>query len=62
VVSRDPGITDLLREFEEVSPESYSHQFLVMFFSIIICKNLSWVSDTTVKIVAQGAMLHDMVN
>jgi putative nucleotidyltransferase with HDIG domain len=59
-LSRDSGIGGLLREFEEINPEVYSHQFLVMFFSILVCKNLSWVSDSTMKIVAQGAILHDI--
>lgn len=59
-LSRDAGIGGLLREFEEINPEIYSHQFLVMFFSILVCKNLSWVSDSTMKTVAQGAVLHDI--
>ncbi len=59
-LSRDAGVNSLLREFEEVNPQVYSHQFLVMFFSVLVCKNLSWVSEATINIVAQGAILHDI--
>lgn len=57
---KDRELCKLMRSYEEYDPPEYCHLFLVSLFSALICKNLEWVSDKTIELIAFGALLHDV--
>lgn len=59
-VQKDKGLSELMRNFEQIDPQAYSHNFLVTFFSVVICKHLKWASNSTIQLISQGAMFHDI--
>ncbi|WPU63972.1 HD domain-containing phosphohydrolase [Peredibacter starrii] len=60
LVNSNLEISNFLRQYQNEIPSEQSHQFLVSFFSTIICKNLEWSSQRTVEIIALGGLLHDI--
>lgn len=44
LIKNDEALSLSIDEYTGLNPDSFSHIFLNAFFSIIICKNLSWVA------------------
>lgn len=60
IIEKEPNLYKFLKEMEEFDPTAYTHAFLVVFFSSMICRFLDWASQATVDKIALGGMLHDI--
>jgi putative nucleotidyltransferase with HDIG domain len=60
LIRNDTSLNQIIEEYKKINPESFSHIFLVAFFSTVICKNLDWVGEKTRDAVALGSLLHDI--
>lgn len=60
LIKNDEGINNLLDEYHELDPKSFSKTFLVSFFSMVIAKNLDWVGPRTRDSIIMGSLLHDI--
>lgn len=60
LVTKDRGLTKILKNFQEQNPSDYHHLFLVSLFSTLICKNLDWTSPKTEETIAFAALFHDI--
>lgn len=60
LIQSEPDLMQIMKSYEEYDASSYSHLFLVSFFSALTCRNLEWAGGRTVEVVALGALLHDI--
>lgn len=60
LVSRDGHLKSLLNSFEENFPEEFSHNFLVTFYTVLICKNIDWVGTRSLETIALASLFHDI--
>lgn len=60
LVHDDPKLSQTIRQLEAFDPTAYTHAFLVVFFSSLICNQLDWATKGTLEKVTLGAMLHDI--
>lgn len=60
LIRNDNSLNEIIEEYKKINPESFSHIFLVAFFSTVVCKNLDWVGDKTRDAVAMASLLHDI--
>jgi len=60
LIQKNTDLSKIMAEYEEKSPSSFSHLFLVSFFAGISCKNLEWSSKRTVELIVFGSLLHDI--
>lgn len=60
IVKSEAALGRMLDEYKELSTASYSHLFLVTFFSSVICQNLDWAGAKTKETIGMGALLHDI--
>lgn len=54
------NVGTLLKEYQSNDGSSFSHDFSVVFFSMLIAGALEWTSERTVELVTLGAILHDI--
>ncbi|OFZ46462.1 MAG: hypothetical protein A2381_02010 [Bdellovibrionales bacterium RIFOXYB1_FULL_37_110] len=60
LIHEDPKLSNVIKQLQDFDPNAYSHAFLVVFFSSLICNKLSWATRGTLEKVTMGAMLHDI--
>ena len=60
LIQEDEILFELLEGYLNLEKSFRSHLFGTMFFSSVICKNVTWASENTVEKTCLGAMLHDI--
>ncbi|MFN8370981.1 MAG: HD domain-containing phosphohydrolase [Bacteriovoracaceae bacterium] len=60
LVQGEKKLYQILREFQEMDPNAYSHAFLVCFISSMIVKQFTWQSLITTETIALASMFHDI--
>lgn len=60
LIKKDKGLYKVLQNLEDVCPTSYSHQFLVSFFTAAVGHQLSWNSKKTNDLAIMASLLHDV--
>lgn len=60
MITADSNLNSMLNCMHEMDHQSFSHSFLVMFYSTIISKNIDWVGPKVLETIAIGSLLHDI--
>lgn len=60
LMKKNDALKTILNNYMDMDPASYSHIFLVSFFTTLICKSLPWVGPKTRETVILGSFLHDI--
>lgn len=60
LIQKEPDFADFIRHSCDYDPPQYQHPFLVCVLSLMLCRELEWVTARTYSHVALGALLHDV--
>jgi response regulator RpfG family c-di-GMP phosphodiesterase len=59
-VTKEPELWKLLKEYEELDPNAYSHSFLCTIYATAIIKQFEWQSKTMIETAAMACLFHDI--
>jgi HD-GYP domain-containing protein (c-di-GMP phosphodiesterase class II) len=59
-IEKEKNIYKLLRQFQDMDPNAYSHSFNVSLFAGMICKQFEWNSQTIFETFTMASLLHDI--
>ncbi len=60
LVKQENGLAKALGSLKEENHTIYTHSFLVVFISTMICNALHWGSNSTIRKITLGAVFHDI--
>lgn len=60
VIQKEKDFTKFLQEYEDYDYPMTTHPFLVLVFSLLICKKLKWESERTIGAIALASLFHDI--
>ena len=60
LVQKEKDMLKFLQDYEDYENPRTTHPFLVLFFSLLICKKLEWESERTINAIALASLLHDI--
>lgn len=60
LIQKEKDMLKFLQEYEDYEYPITTHPFLVLFFSLLICKKLKWESERTINAIAVASLLHDI--
>jgi putative nucleotidyltransferase with HDIG domain len=59
-LEKEKDIYKLLRQYQDMDPNAYTHSFTVGLFTGMICKQFDWNSKTTFETFVMASLLHDI--
>lgn len=59
-LEKEKNIYKLLRMYQDMDPNAYSHSFTVSLFAGMICKQFEWNSQTIFETFTMASLLHDI--
>lgn len=60
LIANQEDLYTILKSYQELNPNAYTHAFLVTLYSSAIVKQFEWQSKSTIETTALACMLHDI--